>query len=140
MDGRNLISAMALLFLFSCGGQHRVAETAQAVLTTITDTGQPAYRMVIAYCETEQWKIVHDGDRTVPQKKAGVAKVRTKCHAIYDVFEQAAKLQPVARDLIDAAKTAGEAAQALEKVEEIRELLASAHSKFKALREQRGEP
>jgi hypothetical protein len=131
---RNLITAMFLLFtMSSCGGQQRIANAAHAALTAITDTGQPAYRMVVAYCETEQWKIVHDPDRTVARKRAAVAKVRTKCHRIYDLFEQAAKLQPIARDLIDAAQTAEDAALALAKVDEIRKLLTSAHDKFAAL-------
>lgn len=138
MSGAKLWAAMWLLFMTSCGHQQQITNAAHAALTAITDTGQPAYRMVVAYCEAEQWKIVHDAERTVSQKKAGVAKIRSKCHPIYDLFERAAKLQPEARKVVDAVQTASDAAHALAQVDEIRVLLVQAHERFEPL--QKGSP
>lgn len=128
-------SAVMLLVALSACASSRHIETAHEVLNVITDVAQPSYDVTAGFCTQAQWAITRDRDRTVQQKKAAVAKLRTECHRIYAIFEQIIDKQKKARALLNAAETVEDIVRAAAEVDAIRSLLQQAQSAAAALQQ-----
>lgn len=127
-------SVMLLAALSACAsGQH--IETAHEVLNVITDVAQPSYEVLAGFCTQAQWAITRDASRSVSTKKAAVAKVRTGCHRVYDLFEAVIVKQSEAREVLDVAETAADIARAAEIVAALKSLLQQAQTAAAALME-----
>jgi len=126
---------IALWALCSCGGQQiPVADAADLALDTVTDSAQPMYEGVKAFCSAQEWAIV-DSDRTASQKEAAVLKVRQKCDEIFALFDTIIRLQQDARVIVDASRNGeADALAALSRVKEVQALLAEAGRLFQELR------
>jgi len=134
--------AAAFLVAISLSGcvSSQQTDAAHEVLNVITDVTQPSYRVFSAFCTEAQWAITRDAERTVAVKKAAVAKVRTECHRVYDLFEEVIAKQKTAREILNAATTAADIVQAAGVVAELKSLLQKAQAAAAAMREKGSEP
>lgn len=134
-----LLKLMTVLvsFLTACGGSKiDAADAADMALNTITDTAQPTYELVRDFCSSAQWTIVHDSNRTISQKKAAVSKVRSKCHEIYNIYEEIIKRQKEIRTVIEASRRgSADVFKALNQINEMQKLIALATSLFAGLKD-----